>query len=43
MWLVEKPHTCVIVILPMDQQQRLLDFVGLQVWAHVDVGICGFP
>ena len=27
----------------MNQQQRLFDFVSLQVWAHVDVGICGLP
>ncbi len=35
--------TCVVVILSMDQQQRLLDLVGLQVGRHVDVGLCCLP
>lgn len=35
--------TCVVVIFTMYEQQRLFDLMRLKIWAHVDIGFCGFP
>ena len=39
----ELKQTCIVVVLPMDEQQGFLDLVGLQVGRHVDVSLRGLP